>query len=121
MVRVPATLARDTDLVPQAAVEVEVVALGLAGGAVADVGVQRVPVVGELAGAAGPGDRADPARQARAGRGGAGYRGPVRGAAAVALRRGRGIRGERVEGEALGVGQYRRSADRGGLQAGAGG
>ena len=34
--------------VPEAAVEVEVVAAGLAGGGVADVGVQRVPVVGEL-------------------------------------------------------------------------
>src|ERR1700730_7522292 len=99
MVRVPATLARDTDLVPQAAVEVEIVAPGLAGGAVADIGVQRVPVVGELAGAAGPGDRADPARQARAGRGGAGQGRPVRGAAAVAFRHGWGVRGEPVEGE----------------------
>src|SRR6266702_7342549 len=54
----------DRHLVPQAAVEVEVVALGLAGGGVADVGVQRVPVGGELTGATGPGDRADPARKA---------------------------------------------------------
>src|SRR5690348_1652168 len=71
----------DAHLVPQAAVEVEVVAPGLVGSAVADVGVQRMPVVGELTGAAGPGDRADPARQARAGCGGAGHRGPVHGAA----------------------------------------
>src|ERR1700733_5395874 len=74
----------DGHFVPQAAVEVEVVAPGLAGGAVADVGVQRVPVVGELAGAASAGDRGDLARQALPGRGGAGDRGPVRGAAPVA-------------------------------------
>src|ERR1700733_1022508 len=72
--------------VPQAAVEVEVVAPGLAGGGVAYVGVQRVAVVGELAGAAGAGDRGDLARQAASGRGGAGHRRPVRGAAAVAFR-----------------------------------
>src|ERR1700730_6282816 len=108
MVRVPATLAGDTDLLPQAAVQVGVVALGLAGGRVADVDVQRLPVVGGRAGAAGPGDRADLAGQTGGGRGGAGYRGPVRGAAAVALRRGRGVRGERGEGEAPRVGQDRR-------------
>jgi hypothetical protein len=34
--------------VPEPAVEVEVIAPRLAGGGVADVGVQRVPVVGEL-------------------------------------------------------------------------
>src|SRR5580700_168902 len=100
----PSPLPGDTHLLPKAAVQVEVVALGLAGGGVADVGVQRVPVVGELAGPAGPGDRADPAGQTGAGRGSAGDRWPVRGAAAVAFRRGRGVRGKRVEGEALGVG-----------------
>src|ERR1700730_18802911 len=88
--------------VPESAAEVEIVAAGLAGGGVADVGVQRVPVVGELVRAAGAGDRGDLARQACAGRGGAGYRGPVRGAAAVAFRAGRGVGGERVEREALG-------------------
>src|SRR5579862_457627 len=35
-------------LVPQAAVQVELVAVGLSRGAVTDVGVQRVPVVGGL-------------------------------------------------------------------------
>src|SRR5580704_4730496 len=48
-----AVLPADSHLVPEAAVEVEIVAVGLAGGAVADVGVQRVPVIGELTGAAG--------------------------------------------------------------------
>ena len=60
---VQSRLAGNGHVVPPAAVEVEFVAVGLAGGAVADVGVQRVPVVGELAGPAGPGDRADPAGQ----------------------------------------------------------
>src|SRR5437773_11635964 len=83
----------DGYFMPLSAVQVEVVASGLAGGRVADVGVQRVPVVGELGGAVGSLDRADPARQARAGRGGAGHRRPVLGTAAVAFRGGRGVRG----------------------------
>src|SRR5580692_6170531 len=82
---------------PEAAVEVEVVAVSLAGGGVADVGVERVAVVGELAGAAGAGDGGDRAGQAAAGRGGPDDGGPVRGAAAVALRAGRGVGGEGVE------------------------
>jgi hypothetical protein len=45
--------AGDGHFVPQAAVEVEVVAEGLAGGGVAGVGVQRVPVVGDLGAAVG--------------------------------------------------------------------
>jgi hypothetical protein len=49
---------RDGHLVPQAAVKVEVISVGLAGDAVADVGVQRVPVVGELTGAIAGGIRA---------------------------------------------------------------
>jgi hypothetical protein len=58
----------DTDLVPKSAVEVEVVASGLAGSGVADVGVQRVPVVGELFSAVGSLDRGDPAWRSGAGR-----------------------------------------------------
>src|SRR5438477_1042254 len=83
----------NTDLMPQPAVEVEVVAPGLAGSGVADVGVQRVPVVSELLRAVASLDRADPAWHAGVGRGGAGHRGPVHGAAAVALGRGRGVGG----------------------------
>ena len=41
-------LAGHADFVPEPTVEVEVVAVGLAGGAVADVGVEGVPVVGGL-------------------------------------------------------------------------
>ena len=51
-------------LVPDSAVQVEVVAPGLAGGGVADVGVQRMAVVGELVRAVGTGDRGDLAGQA---------------------------------------------------------
>src|SRR5215470_9019117 len=64
-------------LVPEPAVEVEVVAEGLAGDGVADIGVQRVPVVGGLGGAVGPLDRAERADDARACRGGPGRRRPV--------------------------------------------
>ena len=76
--RPPGPLWRGRYLIPESAVEVEVVAAGLAGRGVADVGVQRVPVVGELHGAAGPADGADPAGQVRGGRRGAGYRRPVK-------------------------------------------
>ena len=78
-----------------------------------------MPVVGELLSAVGSRDRADLAWQALPGGGGAGRRGPVRGAAAVALGGGRGVGGERVERAALGVGQYRGAADRRGRQGGA--
>src|SRR5947209_683316 len=54
----------DRHVVPEPAVEVEVVAPGLAGSSVADVGVERMPVVGELLRAVGSPDRADPARHA---------------------------------------------------------
>src|SRR5262249_59966503 len=64
-------------LVPEPAVEVEVVAEGLAGGGVAGVGVQRVPVVSGLGGAVGPLDRAQLAGDARACRGGPDHRCPV--------------------------------------------
>ena len=40
--------AGDGYLVPQAAVQVEVIAVGLAGGGISDVGVQGMPVVGGL-------------------------------------------------------------------------
>src|SRR5258708_27403428 len=71
---------------PEAAVEVDVVAAVLAGVSVADVGVEGVAVVGELGRAVGALDGGDLAGQAGGGGGGgAGDRGPVRGAAAVAL------------------------------------
>src|SRR6266487_906747 len=89
----------NTDLMPESAVQVEVVAPGLAGGRIADVGVQRMPVVCELLGAVGSPDRANPARHAGAGRDGAGHRGPVRCTASVALGCGGGVGGERVERE----------------------
>src|SRR6266536_2337090 len=58
----------NTHLTPESAVQVEIVAPGLPGGRVADVGVQRMPVVGELGRAVGSLDRADPARYAPAAR-----------------------------------------------------
>src|ERR1700759_1162077 len=93
------------DLVPQTAVEVEVVAAGLAGGGVGDVGVQRVPVVGGLLGSAGADDRAEPARDAGTGGRLSGQRRPVLRADTSAGRAGRGIGGEPVQSQALEVGQ----------------
>src|SRR5215467_12571935 len=52
-------LARDGDFVPEPAVEVEVVTAGLPGRAVADVGVEGMPVVGGLELAARAGDGAE--------------------------------------------------------------
>src|SRR6266480_4309049 len=72
--------AGDPDLEPQTAVEVEVVAVGLAGAAVADIGVERMAVVGHLRGAVGPPDGAEPARDTRPSPGVSGNRRPVRGA-----------------------------------------
>src|SRR6266567_508288 len=104
------------DLVPVAAVEVELVAVGLARGAVADVGVQRMAVVGCLRGAAGPLDRAEPAGDARPGLRGAGDGRPVGGTRPGALGGRRAVGGEPVQGETLGVGEDGHTADRGGLQ-----
>jgi hypothetical protein len=44
---------------PYPAVQVQPVAIGVAGGGVSDVGIQRVPLVGRLHGAIWPGDRAE--------------------------------------------------------------
>ena len=83
---------------------------------VTDVGVQRVPVPGHLLGAVGPGDRAERAGNTGGGRG-AGHRRPVRGTASVAARLARGgVRGERVHGQALGVGEHSHPAGLAGLQ-----
>ena len=65
---------------------VQIVALGLAGGGVGHVGVQRMPVVGGLLGAAGAGDRAEAAGYAGASGGRSRYRGSVLHARAVAGR-----------------------------------
>ena len=62
-----AKLAGYADVVPEAAVEVEVVAIGLAGAAVTDIGVEGVAVVGGLQAAAGALDRAELAGDAGAG------------------------------------------------------
>src|SRR5215469_6408149 len=82
---VPGTLPRGTsvghaDLIPEAAVEVELVAVRLARAVVADIGVQGVAVVGRLHRVTAPGDRAQPARVAWAGSGHADDRRPVGGA-----------------------------------------
>lgn len=102
--------------VPAAAVEVEVVAIGLARSRIADVGVQRAPVVGELERAVSPLYRSGLARQSGACRGASGDRRPVSSAAPVALRRGRRVRSERVQGEAPAVRQHPRPAYRHDLQ-----
>ena len=70
--------ARDGDLVPQPAVEVDVVAVRLPGTAVGDVRVQRVAVVGDLARAVGALDRAELPGYAGSLGGGPDDRGPVR-------------------------------------------
>src|SRR6266480_7801179 len=113
-----ARLTGQADVVPEAAVEVEVVAVGLAGPAVADVGVKGVAVVGGLQAAAGALDRAELAGDARTGCGAPGYRWPVGSAGPEALGAGRGVGGEPVEGEAVGVGEDVDAADPGGLQGG---
>ena len=82
-------MALGADFVPVAAVEVELVAVGLAQGAVAEVGVQRVAVVGRLLGAARPLDRAEPSGDPGTGRGPAGDRWPVGGTRPGALGAGR--------------------------------
>src|SRR5207247_4817319 len=66
------------------------------------VGVQRVAVVGRLRGAVGPGDRAELAGDAWPGLRGAGYGRPVSGTGPGAPGGHRGVRGEPVQGEALG-------------------
>src|SRR5205814_1837503 len=77
---------------------------------------QRVPVPGHLLGAVGPGDRAERAGNTGGGRG-AGHRRPVRGTASVTARLARGgVRGERVHGQALGVGEHSHPAGLAGLQ-----
>src|SRR5215471_9174789 len=107
-------------LVPDAAGCVDAIALGLAGSAVRDVGVERVPVVHGLGCAVGAGDRAELSGDSVPSRGGAHRRRPELRAEAVTLRRGPGIRGKRVEGEALRVGQHSGTANRCGLQRAAG-
>src|SRR5262249_58784470 len=95
-------LAGNRHVVPEAATEVEVVAVVLAGGAVADVGVQRVPVVGRLQRAVGAPDRPDLAGDARACGDRALDRRPVAAAGAVAPRGRGGIGREQVQREPLG-------------------
>src|SRR5207245_2581574 len=97
-------------------IQVDVVAGGRAGPVVADVGVQRVPVVRGLRGAVGAGDRADLPGDPGSGRHVPGYRRPVGGAVPVADGLVRLVRGERVEGEALGVGEQVLAADGPGVQ-----
>ena len=54
--------------VGQATAQVEVVAIGLPGAGVRDIGIQRMPAVGGLHRAVGPGDRAQPPGDAGPGR-----------------------------------------------------
>src|SRR5262249_34543065 len=108
-------------LLPQFAPCVEGGALGLAGGGVREVGVEGMPVVGGLDRAVWPLDRAQRAGDPGPGGGGAGDRRPEVGAAPVALGDIRGVGGERVEGEALGIGQHGGAVNRGGFQRAAGG
>src|SRR3954447_2560215 len=84
------------DFMPYAAVDVDAVAPGLARGGVGGIGVQRVPVVGGLLGAIGPGDRAERAGDALPGGRRTGHRRPDLRAGPGALRRGGRVRGERV-------------------------
>src|SRR5215469_17542290 len=72
-------------LVPDPARCVEAVALGLPGGSVRDVGVEGMPVVGGLDGAAGARDRAELAGDAGHGGDGTFERRPQPGALPVAL------------------------------------
>src|SRR5207249_7964281 len=102
--------------VPDSAVQVDVVPAVLAGRVVADVRVQRVTVVGGLRGAVGPGDRADLPGDPGPGRHVPRYRRPVGGAVAVADGLVHAVRGERVEGQALGVGEQVLAGDLPGIQ-----
>src|SRR6185312_16995772 len=98
----PGGVALGADFVPVAAVEVDLVAAGLARGVVADVGVQRVAVVGRLRVAAGSLDRAELAgRHARPGRGGADDGRPVGGTGPGAPGGGPAVGREPVQREAL--------------------
>src|SRR5215470_16249095 len=85
-------LPRRGDFVPHAAVDVDAVALGLARCGVRGVGIQRVPVVGDLLGAVGPGDRAERAGDALPGGRGPGHRRPDLRAGPGAFRRGGRVR-----------------------------
>src|SRR5262249_38524928 len=114
----PRSLVGYADVVPEAAVEVEVVTVGLAGATVADVGVEGVAVVGGLQAAAGALDRDEIAGDVGAGSGAAGERRPVDGARAEAPGTGRGVRDEPVEGEAVGGGEDVDAIDLDGLQGG---
>jgi PAS domain S-box-containing protein len=121
---VPSTTARlasGGDLVPEAAVQVQLVAAGLAGRRVANVGVQRVAIVGGLGRAVGPLDRAELAGYPWGGRDRALDRRPVGRTRSVAHRLGGGIRREPVQREALGVGQHAHPSDLHHFQAVAGG
>ena len=109
-------LPRHADFVPEAAVEIDVVAARLARAVVADVGVQRVAVVGRLHAAAGPGDGAEPARDAGPGLGSTGDRRPVGGTRPRALGGSRGVGDEIVQRQAVGVGEHGDPADGRGLQ-----
>src|SRR5690242_15248754 len=108
----------DGHLPPQAAGGVDAVALVLARGLVAGEGVQRVPVVGGLLAAVGPGNGAERAGHAGAGGHRARDHRPEGQAGTLALGRGRGVDGEPVQDHALGVGQHLLAAD-GGLRHGA--
>src|SRR6266567_699700 len=107
---------RHADLVPEAAVQVEVVAARLAPSAVADIGVKRMAVVGRLHTAAGPFDGAELARDARPGFGGTGNRRPVGGTRPRAGGGPRSIGSEQVQREAVSVGEHGDATDRRGLQ-----
>jgi putative ABC transport system permease protein len=109
------------DRVPQAAVEVELVAAGLARAAVADIGIQRMAVVGGLQPAVRSPDHAELAGHARAGLDIAADRRPVHRAFSGAPGGGRGVRDKPVQGQSPRVGQNGDAADRGGLQGHPGG
>ena len=99
-----------------AAGEVDVVAVGLVGGGIADVGVQRVAVIGDLRRPVRTSDRPEPAGYAGAGDWAPGQRWPVDGAGPVTGGPGGRVRREPVQGVALGVGEDRHTVDPGGFQ-----
>src|SRR5215469_1776812 len=102
--------------VPEAAVEVEVVPVRLARAGVAEIGIERMSVVGLLSGAVSPLDGAQLPGHARTRGEWPAHRRPVGRARAVADRLCWRIWSEPVKGAAGRVGEHRYSADRGGSQ-----
>src|ERR1039457_5690476 len=92
-------------LVPQPAIQVDVIAVGLTGSGISDVSVEGMPAIGGLRLATCAFDRAQYSDDARAGGWSPNHRPPIHGTAPVARGLGRGNEDKPVKGVAPGVRQ----------------